>query len=468
MFYKNTRVLSKEVNELHEKELINSDSKNAIQAYYEKFVNIAINNTLATIVGFIGLHFVWFALGELLSGATLMGRNEYLDIFFMFIPLAVAAFLFYMGYSHEESRNNSIIKEFTSTYLFLAFVGFVGYVIFRLELFPGTLDLDQLRWFVFFVLSLIGIGLTIFRNSTGVMLLTIPLILAFTFGDSSAISAIRNPMGLLSGGAAGSYYLVSLILFCALFLHFWLNVDTLSKKQDFKAVALGWIASTLGYYFFMLIIPGNYFLFTTIYILGLYIFGKLYFDDNANWFGRPLQTFALILTVGLLFSTSFTTGLTSGLVLSTFYGVDGFGAQSYDFWIWLIVLLGLAGALYYFYVKPMYIDGEDQFNPLIIALPIFIFFIMILGLLKWETFPKILVNLYLIGLCVYLMVNGSQEKYHSMYVYGLGTLVVLMISRYMDIDVHWTLRVLFFLMVGAAFFGVAFTLKDRTDGHENP
>lgn len=470
MFYKNTRNLSKEVNELHEKDLINDESKNSIQAYYEKFVNIALNNALTFFVAFAGLFFLFGGLSEVskkIVGAISGEGAKAVSVIFSFIPFALATFLFVMGYKHEESRVNVPIKEFTTTFLFGSFL----YFILALNTTYGIVtDPDIKRWIFLLLFCLIGIGLTLFRNSTGAMVLTIPLIFKFTFSLNmvSFFKLAKDPFVAFDMFAANSYYIVGLILFCAVFLHFWLNVDTLTKKQDFKPVAMGWTASILGYVFFLSIIPGNYLLFTVVYILGLYIFGKLYFDDNPNWFGRPLQTMALLLSSLLLFSISFSGGLQAALASTGFYGIELFKSAPWDFWLWLIVLLGMGAALYYFYVKPMYIDGEGQFNPLIIALPIFIFFIMLLGLLEWITFPKILINLYLIGLCVYLMVNGSQEKYHAMYLLGIFTLYILMASRYADMSVHWTLKALFFILVGASFFGIAFTLKDRTDGHENP
>ncbi|MEM1321034.1 MAG: DUF2157 domain-containing protein [Bacteroidota bacterium] len=351
--------------------------------------------------------------------------------FFSLLPLVIAQMLY--GYTFYRQSESVAWVEATSAFLMLM-VGASIALISQTYNIIGSLEGFLLVW------MLLSLPLMYLMNATLVALFYLVGIMSWTMNVEGSISVF--------------YWLLLL----AALPHVYRN--SVNKWSSPRAYWLGWLLllTLIGAYFNVIetdvlgfILLGPAFLISLCYLIG----ARLYPQDMA-WMPRPFQTLAVICLFIMCIILCY------GWPNEDFYFSELVGGQAYAPWaggINFAVLLFIIAAGSWQAFKAF--QADLSLNWLVPALPLMVFFGMLLSLGNMEVLAMILANLYLLVLGIYYIKMGIDTHRLALVNLGMLFIAIQITARFFSTDLSPLIKGIIFVLLGACFLAANWYLTKR-------
>jgi len=413
--------LEKDLDKMVEEGVISFETSRSIRNWYEQ-QQPSDNRRLTLLFGVLGVLLV-------VSGIMLVLAHNW-DSFpltvktvWAFLPLVVGQVG--VGYVLLKKRDKEWWREISATWLALSIGGCIA-LISQIYHLPGELPDFLLTWL------LLGAALIYLLPSQ---------VVAVLFLAGSVWYATEAGYGYNSSLYAGYYFWGLLLWVLPFYRSLWVK-----KKDGFFArlfhfgfpaallIGLGMHIGNSGYGWMWIAYAS---LLSIFYMLGTFI--KSHSDhkiSNGYYYSGMLGSLLL------LFIGSFVDFRKELLREKSLLIIDG-GQLALVLAI-ILFLLALSGFIYLFGVKKF-----TPFKPLAFSFVLFAAMIWMAHLSNGSA--AIPANLYILGLGVWVLVEGSRQKSFFRINAGLGLIAILAICRFFDTELSFVLRGLIFITVGIGF-----------------
>ncbi|MCU4166167.1 DUF2157 domain-containing protein [Carboxylicivirga caseinilyticus] len=423
----------KEIPELLQEGVITDETAKRIQDYY-KSKKSSSTNKLFIVFGVLGAILVGLGL-ILIIAHNWDELSRMTKTIFAFLPLIIGQYL--SGWVILKKRDSIAWRESVSAFLFFA-VGASISLVSQIYNIPGNLSSFLLTW----------------------MLLCIPLIYLM----KSSVASLLCLAGITYYAAETSYwtypssdsymYWVSLLLIMPHYYHLYrkkptsnfmvfhnwiiplslvIILGTLAEKFD----ELMYIAYIVLFGIFSLIGDREFISKQRLLSNGYSVMGSLgsiiiLLMLSFNWFWDHLRT---------------TEVLMNELVRSNEF-------------LSIIVLIALALVMLFYRKRELTIENMNPFS--------FIFLLLIptyiIGLNS--SVAIILINLFVLGLGILIILQGAQKNHFGILNYGLLIITALVVCRFFDSDLSFVLRGVLFVIVGVGFFASNYVMLKKRKSNE--
>lgn len=363
---------------------------------------------------------------------------------FSFIPVGVGLYFYYrMLRYHPHSR---AWVEASSLFLMLmigASIAIASQTYHMSSDFSGFLK----------VMLLFTIPLFYIKRASFIAFFYLILATVLLFLDVRTNMSVTDPIDF---GTSSYWYWLFIF---ALLPHFYMSLDRKSNEQGLRVMFLTFIMYGFLYYAIMASVDSNRLLWLLTYNVAFYMFAKRYMGGHFFLWTRFMSWLPQIsvATTLLFLSNKYVLGLSFGY--DSIFKMDDWEAGGWFSFILLVVVLA---GLYYNYFKEK--THYENSNQLILLAPIFVFLLMcIVEYIDTWWFTSIIVNLYILGLAVVIMVNGSEEGRFAKIFAGLVLLAILFTTRYFDMTVGFIFKGLLFMFFGGVFFMINMFVKEKVD-----
>ena len=254
------------------------------------------------------------------------------------------------------------------------------------------------------------------------------------------------------------------IFILALLPHYYMSLNTKSKRQSLRFRFLTAILYVSIFWALMVSVESNLLLWALTYNVGFYLLTQRYMGGHFWLRLRFMSVWTQIAIAGLLLLATSRYVIMSTLRSDSIFNMDDWDGGQWYYFILLVVIM--AGVYYnYFKGKKHFVDS----NQLIIFAPGLIIFLMILDFLVGLVFDdywwliSLIMNAYVFFLAVTVMVSGSEQGRYGKLLYGLALVALLVTFRYFDVDLGFIWKGLLFMLFGGAFFLINMFVKEKVD-----
>lgn len=339
---------------------------------------------------------------------------------FAFLPLILGQLL--CTYVLIKKNNSKTWRESSATFLVFA-VGACISLVGQIYHIPGNLS-SLLQVWLLLILPIIYI----LRSAmTAILYITGITILLFETGYNTSNSLedyIYWPL-LLAVLPQYFYLLKRRVNSNFVRLESWLLAISLT-------IALGTFADAAPYFLYV-----AYFGLFAIF----YLFAKTDFFQQSTLSKNPFNLLGILGTIVLLFITGYEDFWTSLYDEAVFGNVS----LSIEFWVALITSV-LALAMFFLILK------QNSLYSLFPYAPIFLIFILLFIIGHFTVFAVLAVNLIILAIGIYNIVQGSKTEHLGILNFGLSIITVWMGIRFLNSDLSFIVRGLLFMVMGIGFF----------------
>lgn len=271
-----------------------------------------------------------------------------------------------------------------------------------------------------------------------------------------------------------------------------------SGVQTLRTQILGWFSIVIVLYGANLGFALHHTVGYSLAIAAAYVLGKILFPHGEYFWNRPFQTVALLATTILAFFLSNNYYLHYSMQSNHYISMRSYsdfpsadmGPDGMIKGLSYLLIAAFVGFILFFFIKDQ--SKEKRMNPLLVFFP----FVVAIGLFlaysqrlhgenSWfsayshqYTFAKIWFNLYIVGFCAYYLYKGIQLHINGIVTYAIFMLSVLLLVRYLDTNIDFSLKGLLYIGFGVAllFFNKYYTAKaldhdndqDKNSGSNTP
>jgi uncharacterized membrane protein len=243
-----------------------------------------------------------------------------------------------------------------------------------------------------------------------------------------------------------------------------------SGQQTLRTQILGWFSCVIILYGANLGFAMHYTVGYSLAITTAYVLGKLLFPNGAYYWNRPFQTIALLASTALVFFLSSNLFLNYALEangykhMRHYYYDNDYAPPGLSSTVQLanyVLLVALLGIILFLFIRDR--QKEKRMNPFMVALPLVVAIGLLLAYSQssedsgrgiWNTrqytMAKLWFNLYILGFCAYYLYKGIQMHINGIVTYAIFMLSILLLVRYIDMDIDFYLKGLIYIGAGAA------------------
>ena len=428
--------IESDIDELVKDGLLTETNARAILEWYAR-KNASNPNRLILVFGVLGVLLVG-------SGISLLVAHNWdemsvaLKTFFAFLPLLIGQV--WVGFTLVKNRDSEMHREMSAGWLALA-IGTSIALVSQIYHLPGNMAAFLLTW----------------------LLLGLPLVYLMR---SSVVSLLFIAGATWYGVEAGYEYNESLkntwtywLLIAAVLPHYY----TL-----FRARPAGWFTVLHHYAIPVSLLiclgiledgaGGKWMWVAYMCLLGnFYLLGQYFTSKGASGISNGYRIIGWVGSLLLLFIGSF----------KDFWTIYKFGIGTASDQLDIDTLpffaglgLGLAGlALMLILFRKKVIGLMDPVIPAFL-----IYFLLFWVGFKAPDVVTILINIYLLGIGVWLLIRGQQQERLAILNLGLGIIAVLATCRFFDTDLSFIVRGVMFILVGAGFVYFNYQLIQKKKG----
>ena len=421
--------LQKQLQELIKAGVITEEVAGKITAYYEAKEHKS-PNMLFVVFGVIGSLLIGLGLILIIAhNWDILSRLT--KTILAFVPLVAGQVI--AGYTLLKKTDNKTWRESSATFLFFA-IGATMALISQIYHLSGSLTAFLFTWL------LLAVPLVYLLRSSMASLLYIA-------GISYYVSQAGYNYYEKSGG---NYYWLLLLLILP--FYYWLY----KNKPDSNALRFHHWFLPLSVLLALGSFAGKYddIMFVAfISQLGFYyLIGQTDYFTKQKLVNNSYKIIGSLGTVGILLVASFK-WFWVGLGHENIRTKSLFSSPEF---IVSVLLTIFAGVLFFYSIKSKFLK---QIKP--VSLVFMIFPLIFLVGIYYPVVATILINLVLFVISIYTIKEGIDQKHLITLNYGLLILTVLIISRFLDINMSFVLRGVLFILIGIGFFVVNYRMLKK-------
>ncbi len=445
MKQKQIQAILNELPLLLEKEIIDSTSFSKMKSYYMSLLSKSKKNILFPIISSIA--------GLLIgSGIILLLAHNWDEIsrstktIIAFIPLLTGQLLSIYSYIKKKSL---AWTEFSAIFLSLS-VGSTIALISQIYNMPGDMEGFLFIWIIL-IFPVIYI-----MKSLGVLLHYLVMIIFW-----AAFAQYEN-------GQSALYW----IFFTAILPYFYLSLK--NKISQNRKVVISWIVPIN----FLVgtgiaiegVVPGLWILIYSLMVTMFYLIGTLYYKKEVSLFHNPFKIIGItgIISLSYIFTFKDVWVKIGWEYLQVSHSYNH--TIAYFDYVLIILLFFISKYLFYKIRKTKSIDNTKE----IITFSIFpiisvITYLVVSSMYMYDkiafnesTFiPLIIFNLYLSINGALIIYQGVQSQLLYKINLGMGILLLIIISRFFDMDISFTTKGVIFILLGFIFLFVNLYLSKK-------
>ncbi len=428
------------LNQLEGKQLLSKTANFKIQRFLDYNYSV-FGKLFLMLSGLVGVAFISAGIFAIISYNWDVFPKTVRGILSLF-PLLVALYFYYKGVFEKKT---AVWVEITSLFLFMMIGASIALVSSTYQL-NGDFDKFIKVWLLVSV-PIFYIGKA---SAFAVFYLGGMAYFAFPYLDFGFFGIPTN-----YNYSDKIYWFYFLLL--AFLPHFYMVLNKGGRKQGVRAIYLGYLLAILLFIMLPVLVKGGWIFWAITLAFGFLIIGNRYYGENLGILSKPFQLIAFLgLGIGLIpLSTVEATG--------ELFRYDSFHRLNYYETTHVVYyFVGLIAATLTTIYAWKTIRKKNQLLKMLVYAPILIGLMMLLYVVeaKWNFDVRwigfLLYNLLLLGIGIFALAKGANERRASSLLFGLVFLVYFLLTKYFDLDVSFWLKGLIFIITGLGFFLINF------------
>ena len=412
-------MIKKDIGELLEQGVINTDTAQQIQKYYDNKKESS-NNKVFIVFGILGALLIGLGL-LLIIAHNWMWMSKEVKLTFALTPLLITQLL--GGFVILKKREEILWREASAILLFFA-IGAAISLVSQIYNVAGNVGVFTLVWMLvslpifyllrsFIVMMMYVVGITFFAlDAHG---LAFPEYQSFYYWPM-LLAALPYYLSLYKKKHSDRY-----LVFIEFLLAFSLTISVATLVKDSSEII--------------------YVTYFSLFAL-LYMLGDLHFTDKQPWHLRAYRIWGFIGTMVMLYMLSFV-WFWDDLAIAGFSLSEEFSKP--DIFMSVILFI-MAAVLLISNIK----KGIWHYYQAVAL--VFILFIGIFILGFYSAFSVVLINIIILFIGIAYVVEGGRKDQLLMFNLGLGIVSLMVVSRFFDTQMSFVFRGISFVLLGIGLF----------------